>query len=614
MQNASVNQDNQTTLDRTIAEWQGPIYNLAYRMLGNEADAADATQDVFLAVVSRWRRYDPARPLKPWLMQVALNRIRNFHRGEAARGRRERAASRPEGAPQEGASVEDDDLKRRVHDALGCLPPKDRELIVLHYYNGLSHGEMGAALSVPRTTVQSRLGKALERLRGALAGLGCVVTAPALEGAMRATAPIEVPAGLSASLSALPAAAGSASAAASLPVSLGGLIMTKKVLAAAAVVLGCLVVAGGAYSTGRRQGRVEMETVAAAEKASAAASRRAGEELRALIGQLSEELRALRARLEAEAHAALRSSAAADAPASAAGESGETVGGGQDDLALDWSKLSALFAERLDLIYELSVAGRDRQRTKEERRVMAELERALMETLSRARLISDEPFYDSRILLGMCGALCIPALDLSEKQEKDVRAALAKVFAERVEGFDPDSGLPTEAYRVRQNFLRGMDEAVSGSIDEAQAERWRKISALSRRFLEGDRERVTMPSSPEGGAEAREAGVIKNWQRAFSLAEGQSGLFQPIAADFIARADQVRARYGQLDAAPKQLTPAEKANLASEVLDLQIEAEKQLLRHLTPEQREALRGRAPTVLQFAPGDGGGIDRRSGAPL
>ncbi len=100
-----------------------------------------------------------------------------------------------------------------------------------------------------------------------------------------------------------------------------------------------------------------------------------------------------------------------------------------------------------------------------------------------------------------------------------------------------------------------------------------------------------------------------------AIAEWRGPIFQPIAADFISRADVIRARYGQLDAAPRQLAPAEKSKLASEVLDLQIEAEKQFLRHLTPEQREALRGRAPTILQFAPGnEGGSSDRRRGAPL
>ena len=64
----------------------------------------------------------------------------------------------------------------------------------------------------------------------------------------------------------------------------------------------------------------------------------------------------------------------------------------------------------------------------------------------------------------------------------------------------------------------------------------------------------------------------------------------------------------------RELTPAEKSKLWTEVLDHQIEAEKQLLRYLTPEQRETLRGRAPTILRFAPGENAWSDRRRGSPL
>ena len=245
---------------------------------------------------------------------------------------------------------------------------------------------------------------------------------------------------------------------------------------------------------------------------------------------------------------------------------------------------------------------------------MAEVELAFKEVLSKARQLSDQPFYDARVLLGICEAMCMPALGLSEEQEKEMRSALAKVFEERVQGFDPDAALPAETYRVRQDFLSGLDEAVSGSIDESQAERWAKISRLARQFLEGDSDRVQMASVPDSGAPSRETGVVAEWQRAFSLAEDQGPLIQPLAADFIARADALRERYGQLEASPRQLTPAEKARLAAEMLDAQIEVEKQLLRFLTPEQREAVRGRAPTILQFAPGRETWADRRRGAPL
>ena len=603
----------QTSLERAIAEWQGPIYNLAYRMLGNEADAADAAQDVFLTLVLHWKEYDPSRPFKPWLFRLALNRIRNFHRGAAARSRRERAASTHRHPSREEAdAMEDEDLKRRVHDALARLPAPERSLIVLHYYNGLSHGEMGTVLSLPRTTVQSRLVRALERLRRSMAAFGCVVPAATLEAAMRATPHVEVPVGLSASLSSLPSTAGGAlSTAAALPTTLGGLIMAKKVSMLAAAVLGCLALGAGAYSTGRWRATAEMERALAAEAAAATSSRREQERLLAQQQELSRQMQALRARLKEQSKASATDVADPELAGEAAGNGDGTA---SDEIVIDWSRLANLLAEHLDLIYQLNEPGWDRQPTKEEKRVMAELESALQEVFSKARLISEEPFYDARVLLGMCEAIFTPALGLSGEQEAKMRAGLAALFSERVEGFDPDAALPAEEYRVRQSFLSGLDDAVGRSLDPGQAEGWQKVSALARKFLEGDRDRVSMPSAPEGGREAREADVLKQWQRAFSLPEGQSSLAQPLASDFINRADSILAGYGQLDPEPRTLTPAERARLNAEILGLQIDIEKQLIRDFTPEQREALRGLAPVILQFAPGNQHWSDRRRGSPM
>jgi RNA polymerase sigma-70 factor (ECF subfamily) len=611
MKDILVNEAHQTSLERAIAEWQGPIYNLAYRMLGNEADAADAAQDVFLTLVLHWKEYDPSRAFKPWLFQLALNRIRNFHRGAAARSRRERLASTSRHTRREEAdAMEDEDLKRRVHDALARLPATERSLIVLHYYNGLSHGEMGAVLSLPRTTVQSRLVRALERLRRSMVGLGCVVPAATLEVAMRSTVHVEVPVGLSTSLSALPATAGG-SLAVAIPTTLGGLIMAKKISMLAVAVLGCLALGGAAYSTGKWRATAELERALAAEAAAATSSRREQERLLAQQQELSRQVQTLRARLKEQSKASAPDVAE---PELAGGAAGKGDGTASDEIVIDWSRLANLLAEHLDLFYELNESGRDRQPTKEEKRIMEELESALQEVFSKARLISDEPFYDARVLLGMCEAIFTPALGLSGAEEAKMRASLAALFSERVEGFDPDAALPAEAYRVRQGFLGGLDDAVGRSLDPGQAEGWEKVSALARRFLEGDRDRVSMPSAPEGGREAREADVLKQWQRAFSLPEGQSSLAQPLASDFINRADSILAGYGQLDPEPRPLTPAERARLNSEILGLQIEVEKQLIRSFTPEQREALRGLAPVILQFAPGNENWSDRRRGSPM
>ena len=561
--------------------------------------------------------YDPSQPLKPWLFKLALNRIRNFRRGSAARVERERVASRNEGTSLEGDPVEDEDLKVCIHKALARVPEPDKALIVLHYYSGLSHGEIGAAMSLPRTTVQSRLEKALQRLKRALVGLGCAVPLSSVEAALRATPPMAVPVELAASLSTIPASMGALGGGVGLPTILGGMIMTKKLVAAVATALACMLFIGGAYSTGKWQGKCDMEGVVAASEKVATTRRQQHEELLAQHQKLSREVEALRLRLKEQGDALSRARGVTAAAVETSVDAAKAAGAASEpEIALDWKKLSVLFASRLDLLYDFATAegATHRQPTKEEKLVLAELEGTLMEVFAKARQLSDDPFYDKRVLTGLCEAMCIPSLGLSPEKEKEVRSALEKIFSEKVEGFDPDASLPSEAFRVRQEFLRMLDESVGASLDEAAAERWEKLRALARKLLEGDRALEALPTVPDDGNESRSSGVLKRWKDAFSLTESQSTQFEPLASDFIAAADAILARYGQMGDTPRKLSAAEKAKLNAELLDVQIEKERQLLEYLSPQQREALRGRSPTIIQFAPGNKHWADHRRGSPL
>ena len=79
------------TIEALHGKYSGVLFDKCIRILGNRAEAEDATQDVFERVLRRIGDYDPQRPLRPWIYRVAtrviLNRIR------AARTRRAREAA-----------------------------------------------------------------------------------------------------------------------------------------------------------------------------------------------------------------------------------------------------------------------------------------------------------------------------------------------------------------------------------------------------------------------------------------------------------------------------------------------------------------------------------------
>src|SRR5581483_7709811 len=103
----------------------------------------------------------------PWLLRIVANEARNRRRGRTRRTRVElRLAARGSAdAPSpEDAALADEERAARAT-AVSRLSDRDRAVIALRYFGGLSEAETAAALGVAVGTVKSRLSRALERLR-----------------------------------------------------------------------------------------------------------------------------------------------------------------------------------------------------------------------------------------------------------------------------------------------------------------------------------------------------------------------------------------------------------------------------------------------------------------
>lgn len=75
----------QLAMRALVERYQGQVFGLCYRMLGNRQDAEDATQETFIRVLHSLRRWDSSRAFEPWLLAIAGNRCRT---ALAARKRR----------------------------------------------------------------------------------------------------------------------------------------------------------------------------------------------------------------------------------------------------------------------------------------------------------------------------------------------------------------------------------------------------------------------------------------------------------------------------------------------------------------------------------------------
>jgi RNA polymerase sigma-70 factor, ECF subfamily len=152
-------------------------YRVAYRLLGNEADALDAVQDGFVKVVRHIGRFRGRCTLKTWVLRVVSNaaldlgRQRQRRTTRLAQGVRGRVFEYdPSHRPTD---LERADLRGMVARALAELPDAQRQTFVLHVEGGLSYRDVAETLGVPIGTVMSRLFFARKRLQSLLADRVC---------------------------------------------------------------------------------------------------------------------------------------------------------------------------------------------------------------------------------------------------------------------------------------------------------------------------------------------------------------------------------------------------------------------------------------------------------
>ena len=149
-----------------LTRYHRPIYNAAYRVLGNAEDARDITQTVFLKIIERLHEYDPQHKFFSWIYRIAINEALNLLR----RDRRDEPLD--DDAQFEGPDscnperhLNDMQVSSQVQAALMRLKPEDRAVLTLRHFSECSYVEIGDILGLEEKTVKSRLFEARGRLK-----------------------------------------------------------------------------------------------------------------------------------------------------------------------------------------------------------------------------------------------------------------------------------------------------------------------------------------------------------------------------------------------------------------------------------------------------------------
>jgi len=171
--------DDQSDVERVLAgdisafegivrRWQGPLINLAYRFCRDRGRAEEMAQEAFLRVYRGLGQWRGDAVFSTWLFALATNLYRSELRRIPARTVSLDDIAEPADARASDGGLEDEDRDLAVRRAVGALPSKYREALILFYFHDMDVTSAARSLGLPEGTVKARLFRGREILRGKL--------------------------------------------------------------------------------------------------------------------------------------------------------------------------------------------------------------------------------------------------------------------------------------------------------------------------------------------------------------------------------------------------------------------------------------------------------------
>jgi RNA polymerase sigma factor (sigma-70 family) len=161
--------------DDLYRRYSPPAYGLAYRITGQQILAQDVVHEAFLALWRAPEAFDPARgAFRTFFLSLVHHRaVDTVRREERLRKRQERASNLETLVDEDVAEdvVDAADIAGRrieIHSALETLPPEQRQVLELAYFQGMTQVQIAEQIQIPIGTVKTRTLAAMRKLRRAL--------------------------------------------------------------------------------------------------------------------------------------------------------------------------------------------------------------------------------------------------------------------------------------------------------------------------------------------------------------------------------------------------------------------------------------------------------------
>jgi RNA polymerase sigma-70 factor (ECF subfamily) len=171
-------QGDKVAFGKLVEAYQGPVYNLSYRMLNNAKEAEEAAQEAFIRVYTRLDSFDPQRKFSTWVLSITSNYCIDL-----IRKRRAILLSIDEPLPSHPSLMAERELQpesqaiaaerdEMVQELLQTLPEEYRQAVVLRYWYENSYEEIAEVMQTSVSAIKSRLFRARKLLAEAGVEMG----------------------------------------------------------------------------------------------------------------------------------------------------------------------------------------------------------------------------------------------------------------------------------------------------------------------------------------------------------------------------------------------------------------------------------------------------------
>lgn len=153
--------------DALMCRYQELVYRISFGYTGNQDDSLDVTQNVFIKVYQRLDSFKGSGSFKGWLLRIARNESIDWIR-HCARDRQSEEltnSNTPSYDPAQEVEMYRSENRDKLIGAMGKLSPKQRDAVVLRYFQNMSIREISTILGCSEGTTKSILFRSIQRLR-----------------------------------------------------------------------------------------------------------------------------------------------------------------------------------------------------------------------------------------------------------------------------------------------------------------------------------------------------------------------------------------------------------------------------------------------------------------